>query len=36
VARCNEALNALRSLETAELAAAITGKEYHTIWERRR
>jgi len=34
VAACSEALNELRSLETQELAAAITGKQYHTLWER--
>jgi len=30
---CNEVLSELQSLERAELAAAITGDQYHTIWQ---
>ena len=31
---CKEALAELRKLENDELAAAITGKNYHTLWSR--
>ncbi len=31
---CEEALAELRQLETEELSAAITGKNYHTLWSR--
>ena len=31
--QCTEAYEELRRLERAELEAAITGKQYHTIWE---
>ena len=31
---CKEALAELRKLENNELAAAIAGKNYHTIWSR--
>lgn len=30
---CDAVLAKLRVLERAELAAAVTGKEYHTIWQ---
>ncbi len=30
---CASALEELRSLEQAELAAVITGEQYHTIWQ---
>ena len=33
VASCQELLQELRALERAELSAAITGEQYHTIWE---
>ncbi|MEE9286358.1 MAG: hypothetical protein V3V35_11600 [Dehalococcoidia bacterium] len=33
VRSCEAALNELRSLERRELTAAITGKQYHTIWQ---
>ena len=33
VESCNDALGELRSLEKAELAAVITGDQYHTIWQ---
>ena len=29
---CDEALEELRQLESAELTAAITGNNYHTLW----
>ena len=31
-AACEEALEELRQLESAELTAAITGNNYHTLW----
>jgi hypothetical protein len=33
VSACDAALKQLRALEAAELASAITGNQYHTIWE---
>ena len=30
---CERVLDQLRALEQKEIAAAITGKQYHTIWE---
>jgi hypothetical protein len=36
VTRCQEAFRALKGLEAQELTSAITGKEYHTLWERAR
>ena len=32
VAACEEALDELRRLEKAELAAVVSGESYHTIW----
>ena len=33
VKSCSDVLDELRSLEQAELAAVITGEQYHTIWK---
>jgi len=35
-ADCDRVLDELRRLERDELAAAVTGKQYHTIWQRPR
>ena len=35
-AACERVLGELRLLERGELAAAVTGKQYHTIWQRPR
>jgi hypothetical protein len=32
VSACSQALNELRQMERDELVAAITGRNYHTIW----
>jgi hypothetical protein len=34
LASCEAALNTLRQMERDELIAAITGKDYHTLWSR--
>ena len=33
VKSCSDILDELRSLEQAEMAAVITGEQYHTIWK---
>ena len=33
LARCRDVFKQLQSLERAEMAAAVTGKQYHTIWQ---